>query len=72
MYNVEIQEETGEAYITADNTITELEQEFPVVHFNGNDGFDSFVEQGRAEYQVMFCAWRNKATNTQCVSNACL
>ena len=49
VYNVEIQEETGEEYITADNTITELEQGFSVVRFNGNYGFDSFLEQGGAE-----------------------
>ncbi len=49
VYNVEIQEETGKEYITTDNTITELEQGFSVVSFNGNYGFDSFLEQGGAE-----------------------
>lgn len=49
VYNVEVQEETGEEYITADSTITELEQGFSVVRFNGNYGFDGFLEQGGAE-----------------------
>lgn len=49
VYNVEVQEETGKEYITADNTITELEQGFSVVRFNGSYGFDGFLEQGGAE-----------------------
>lgn len=49
VYNVEVKEETKEEYITVENTITELENGFFVVRFDGDYGFDGFLGQGGAE-----------------------
>ena len=41
-------QETTE-YIEVDTTVTELESGFSVVRFEGDDGFDAFINQGGAE-----------------------
>ena len=49
VYNVAVQEETGKGFITADNTITELDDGFSAVRFDGDYGFEGFLSQGGAK-----------------------
>ncbi len=49
VYNVAVQEETGKEFITADNTITELDDGFSAVRFDGDYGFEGFLSQGGAK-----------------------
>ena len=49
VYNVAVQEETGKGFIMADNTITELDDGFSAVRFDGDYGFEGFLSQGGAK-----------------------
>ena len=49
VYNVAVHEETGEEFITADNTITKLDDGFSAVRFDGDYGFEGFLNQGGAK-----------------------
>ena len=49
VYNVAVQGETDGKFITADNTITELDNGFSAVRFDGDYGFEGFLSQGGAK-----------------------